>query len=135
MVRRFNSRFPTYPDDADYTTNSPSHYDDLARKNKLIKVLAEKIGVYDEDLEKRFEEWDKLIEELQDELKRMLQEWFDDGTLAEILAELMLEDYATIEWVKDWVNEKFDTNNDIIKKLIDDFKEKLDNKSVTYIVG
>src|SRR5699024_12271923 len=26
-------------------------------------------------------------------------------------------------------------NNDIIKKLIDDLKEKLDNKSVTYIVG
>lgn len=135
MVRRFNSRVPMYPDDADYTTNAPSYYDDLARKNKLIKVLAEKIGHYDEELAKRFKEWDKLIEELPDELKRMLQEWFDDGTLAEILAELMLEDYATIEWVKDWVNEKFDTNNDIIKKLIDDLKEKLDNKSVTYIVG
>src|SRR5699024_11634471 len=77
MVRRFNSRFPTYPDDADYTTNSPSYYDDLARKNKLIKVLAEKIGFYDEELEKRFEVWDKLIEELQVELKRMLQVWLD----------------------------------------------------------
>src|SRR5699024_8720882 len=97
MVRRFNSSFPTYPDDADYTNNTPSYYDDLARKNKLIKVLAEKIGFSDDELEKRIEEWDKLIVELPDELKRMLQEWFDDGTLAEILAELMLEDYATIE--------------------------------------
>ena len=31
----FNSRIPRYNDDSDYTTNAPSYYDDLARKQKL----------------------------------------------------------------------------------------------------
>ena len=51
-----HSRRPYYNDESDYNTNAPSYYDDLARKQQLIKYLAMKIGVYDKELEKRFKE-------------------------------------------------------------------------------
>ena len=90
-----HSRRPYYNDETDYNTNAPSYYDDLARKQKLIQYLAEKIGEYDKELEKRFKEWDKNLEELPDDLKRMFLSWVDDGTLARILAQLILDEYAT----------------------------------------
>ena len=90
---------PYYDFDTDYTTNSSSYYDYLAKLKPLIKILAERIYDYDKELAKRFEEWDKRIENLPDELKRMFLEWVDDGTLARILAQLLLDDYATKEEV------------------------------------
>ena len=129
---RFKSRIPRYTaDDTDYTTNAPSYYDDLARKEKLIRVLAERIGYYDEELAKRFEEWDKNLEELPDELKRMFLEWVDDGTLARILAQLLLDEYATIEYVdnelKAYINIVDGILNDFRNEL-DDFKDVLENE-------
>lgn len=96
-----NNKIPKYIDKADYNTNSPSYYHDLARKNKLIKLLAERIWEYDEELAKRFEAWDKNLEEFDDEVIRLLQEWIDDGTFAHIINEeifqLLNEEIRRIE--------------------------------------
>ena len=99
-----NPQNPYYDFDTDYTTNSPSYYDYLAKLKPLIQILAERIYDYDKELAKRFEEWDKNLEELPDELKRMFLEWVDDGTLARILAQLLLDDYATKEEVNELLN-------------------------------
>lgn len=91
-----NSRIPRYNDDSDYTTNAPSYYDDLARKNALLKKLSLRIWEYqelinkqfdewDNELKKRFLEWEKNLEEFDDEVLRLLQEWLEDGTLDHII--------------------------------------------------
>lgn len=85
QVRQDRQRYPFYDDNADYNTNSKSYYDDLARKNKLIEILAKRIWEYDEELAKRFEEWDKNLEELPEDLKNLLIEWMEDGTLEHII--------------------------------------------------
>ena len=81
----YNSRKPYYNDSSDYTTNAPSYYDDLARKNKLIKHLALRIWDYDEELAKRFAEWDKKLEEFDDEVLKLLEKWMEDGTFDELI--------------------------------------------------
>src|SRR5690606_37994163 len=89
-------RKPRYPSDSDYTTNAPSYYDDLARKQKLIKLLAEKIWEYDERLTDRLEEiervlqsyldqWDQRMENIHDEVKYIFMDWLEDGTLEKII--------------------------------------------------
>lgn len=80
-------RTPRYPDDSDYSTNAPSYYDDLSRKSRLIQLLAKRIWEYDEELAKRFAEWDKNLEEFDNEVLKLLQEWMDDGTFAHIINE------------------------------------------------
>lgn len=87
MTEKFRSRQPYYPDSSDYNTNAPSYYDDLARKNKLIELLSKRIWEYDEELAKRFDAWDKNLEEFDDEVLRLLQEWMDDGTFDHIINE------------------------------------------------
>ena len=110
---------PYYDFDTDYTTNSSSYYDYLAKLKPLIQILAERIYDYDKELAKRFEEWDKNLEELPDELKRMFLEWVDDGTLARILAQLLLDDYAT----KEEVNELLELLNSELSENINDNTE------------
>ena len=89
-------RFPRYPDDADYQTNAPSYYEDLARKQKLLKMLAEKIWEYDKRLDERLEDlenvlqdyllqWDERIENLDDEVSHIFVTWLEDGTLEKII--------------------------------------------------
>lgn len=78
QVRQDRQRYPFYDDSADYNTNSKSYYDDLARKNKLIEILAKRIWEYDEELAKRFDEWDKNLEELPEDLKHLLEEWLSE---------------------------------------------------------
>ena len=107
---------PIYDHRANFQTNSPSFYEYLAKHNHLIKILAKRIYDYDKELAKRFEEWDKRIENLPDELKRMFLEWVDDGTLARILAQLLLDDYATKEEV-----------NNLLKALKNDFNIEIEN--------
>ena len=79
--------YPFYDDDSDYNTNAPSFYDYLAKNRHLLKELVEKVWEYDKEMAKRFAEWDKNLEELPENLERMLQEWMQDGTLAEIINE------------------------------------------------
>lgn len=82
---RRRERVPFYDDNADYNTNAPSYYDDLARKTKLIQVLAKRLWDYDEELAKRFEEWDKNLEEFPENVEKLLIRWLHDGTLENII--------------------------------------------------
>ena len=84
---KFNSRIPMYNDDSDYTTNAPSYYDDLARKNKLMKTLALRIWEYEEEMIKRLEQWDKNLEDFPKDVKDLLEKWLQDGTLDKIINE------------------------------------------------
>ena len=87
MTNDFFRNIPRYNDDSDFTTNAESYYKDLSRKNKLIKLLSKRIWEYDQELAKRFEEWDKNLEDLPEDLKVLLKKWVNDGTLANIINE------------------------------------------------
>src|SRR5699024_8419931 len=95
---------------SDYTTNAPSYYDDLARKNKLLKTLSYRIWEYqevinkqfnewDEEIRQRFLEWEKNLEEFDDEVLRLLQEWLEDGTLDHIINETIFSWKADKKYV------------------------------------
>lgn len=91
-VRQDRQSYPFYTDSADYNTNSKSYYDDLARKNKLIEILAKRIWEYDKELAKRFEEWDSNLEELPEDLENLLVGWVNDGTLGDIINKNIFKD-------------------------------------------
>ena len=87
---------PRYESDADYTTNAPSYYDELARKQKLFELLSKRIWEYDEKLElkfeeldnllnTRFEEWQTKIDNMSTEMRELFTEWLNDGTLADLV--------------------------------------------------
>src|SRR5699024_12780089 len=146
-------RFPRYPDDADYQTNAASYYEDLARKNKLIKKLAKRIWEYDKMLADRLEEIkevlrqviDKIGEGFNEEIYQLLVKWVEDGTLDHIINETLMNKKADITYVdseieklKKLLNNKLDeqdellnqfiiytkkTNNDLKKKNSDQIKE------------
>ena len=114
-----NKRYPRYPDDADYQTNAPSYYEDLARKQKLIQLLAEKIWDYDERLDERLEDlenvlqdylsqWDERIENLDDEVSHIFVTWLEDGTLEKIINHDVLGNKADKSFVdqSNWNNFK-----------------------------
>lgn len=105
QVRQDRQRYPFYTDNADYNTNSKSYYDDLARKNALIEILSKRIWEYDEELANRFEEWDQNLEELPEDLEKLLVGWFEDGTLEDIIN-----------------NNIFNDLNDIINKVAKRFR-------------
>lgn len=99
-----HSRRPYYNDESDYNTNSPSYYDDLARKQRLFKYLAEKVGMYDKELEKRFKEWDLLISKFPENVENLLIEWMEDGTLDKIINENIFNMKADKEDVEKVLN-------------------------------
>lgn len=105
---------PFYSDRADYNTNAPSYYDDLARKQHLFEILAHRIWEYDEELAKRFEEWDRLIENFPEDVKKLLERWLQDGTLADIINEEIFEDLNTL--IND-LTVRVDTNENNISDL------------------
>ena len=82
---RNRNKYPFYSDEADYNTNAPSYYDDLARKTELIKILAHRIWEYDEELRKRFEEWDNLMKAFPEIAKELFREWLRNGTIEAII--------------------------------------------------
>lgn len=105
-----NKRYPNFPDDADYNTNAPSYYDDLARKQKLIELLSKKIWDYDERLDQRIADleevlasyltqWDERIENLDDEVSHIFVSWLNDGTLEQIINHDVLGNKADQEEV------------------------------------
>lgn len=102
-------RRPRYPSDSDYTTNSPSYYDDLARKQRLIKELAKRIWEYDKTLKESLENIentlndyidvidgkleiinDRINEGFNSVIEELLREWVNDGTLDHIINEEIL---------------------------------------------
>src|SRR5699024_6633572 len=100
-------RFPRYPDDADYQTNAASYYEDLARKNKLIKKLAKRIWEYDKILADNLEEIeevlrqviDKIGEGFNEEIYQLLVKWVEDGTLDHIINETLMNKKADKSYV------------------------------------
>ena len=123
--RDFNSRIPRYNDDSDYTTNAPSYYDDLARKNKLLKTLSYRIWEYQEVINKQFNEWDeqikeyflewqKNLEEFDEEVMKLLRQWMEDGTMADLINETLLNMKADKEYVDD---EFLKVNTELGKKV------------------
>src|SRR5699024_3627022 len=113
-----NKRFPRYPDDADYQTNSPSYYEDLARKQKLIKMLAKKMWEYDKELAKKFEEWEKNLEEFDDEVLKLLLESLENDTLKNIINNHYINTpYIKINDFEKKDNERDDTGR--IQRAID----------------
>ena len=103
---------PRYESDTDYTTNAPSYYDYLARKNELLKILAKRIWEYDKELAKRFEAWDKNLEDFPEDVKELLNKWIDDGTFAEIINEEIFKSKADQEDV--------DTLNSIVNNILNE---------------
>ena len=76
-MNRYNSRVPRYNDDSDYTTNAPSYYDDLARKQKLIKELSLKIWEYDKILASKLKEVEDTLKQYSDILDGKIED-FDE---------------------------------------------------------
>lgn len=120
-------RIPHYPSDSDYTTNAPDFYDFLARMNKLIKVLAERIGHYDKELAKRFEEWDQLISKFPENVEKLLIQWLEDGTLDDIINVNIFKDLnGKIDSIRvEFDKHKIDFNN--LKKDVNDLEKELNN--------
>lgn len=98
---------PFYSDKADYNTNAPSYYDDLARKSKLIEILAHRIWEYDEELRKRFKEWDELIKQFPLIAEELFREWLRNGTIEAIIRD-------ELESFKDEVRELIEDIDDYI---------------------
>lgn len=140
-----NKRFPRYPDDADYQTNSPSYYEDLARKQKLIQLLAEKIWEYENTLDETFEQieqritdyilendslmnerlenWDQKIDEMPEEMRSLFVEWLNDGTLEQIINHDVLGNKANTAFIEiepeDLRENPLETDGDLLQKAID----------------
>ena len=96
-----NRPFPHYPDDTDYNTNSPSYYDDLARKQKLIQLLADKIWEYDEQILEYFERWEHNLLTINDEVIEMMIKWSEDGTLDDIINIILMDKKVEIHVSED----------------------------------
>ena len=90
--KRGREKAPFYSNKSDYNTNSKSYYDDLARKQELIELLAKKLWYYDEEMAKRFKEWDDLIEAFPQNVEDLLIEWLKDGTLDDIINKNIFKD-------------------------------------------
>ena len=102
-MNRYNSRVPRYNDDSDYTTNAPSYYDDLARKQKLIKELSLKIWEYDQILASKLKEVEDTLKQYADILDGKIEDFDEiilDKTekwLSENMAEIM-SDAVKMAW-------------------------------------
>lgn len=93
----YDRRVPRYlDDDSDFSTNAESYYKNLARKERLIKELSLMIAEYDEELAKRFAEWDQLISRFPEDVRILLEQWLLDGTLGEILTDVFLSGKSNI---------------------------------------
>lgn len=101
------TRTPFYDDNADYNTNSKSYYDDLARKAKVIELLTQRVWEYDEELRKRFERWDKLMDEFPEVAEELFREWLRDGTIETIIRD-------ELEVFKDEVRDLFEDVNEFV---------------------
>lgn len=80
-----NRRYPRYPDDTDYQTNSPSYYEDLARLQKLFEILSKRIWEYDKEIAEYFRRWEENLATINEDVIRMMIQWLEDGTLDDIL--------------------------------------------------
>src|SRR5699024_6171941 len=144
MHRYNNRRSPYYESDLDFTTNAPSYYEALARFRKSLKELSKRLN----DVEEHF--------------KDLVLGWLEDGTLAGLLEQVLLddyatevyvnnaindlhiEDYATIEWVTNKLNDYTNQINNINNRIdnietdlqdIFNFKDETTNKLDHFIIN
>ncbi len=129
-MNKFNSRIPRYNDDSDYTTNAPSYYDDLARKQKLVKELSLKIWEYDKILASKLKEVEDTLKKYADILDGKIEDfdhiilsktekWLDENmegilTKAVQLVWFGLTDdgYFMAVIPEGWSDVQFDTTNE-----------------------
>ena len=119
-----NRRYPRYPDDADYQTNAPSYYEDLARLQKLFEILSKRIWEYDKEIAEYFRRWEENLETINEDVIRMVIQWLEDGTLDQILNEELMnlkpeiylseeeptKDFPNVYWYQDVGNSGIQTN-------------------------
>ena len=137
-----HKRFPRYPDDADYQTNAPSYYEDLGRKNHLIKILAKRVWEYDETLNMKLEEIEKILEEMihkigegfNEEIYDLLISWVEDGTLDHIINVTLMNKKADITYVDSEV-ERLDQKDENITMKLTKINEKLNTDNIILKVG
>lgn len=129
-MHKYHSRKPRYNDDSDYTTNAPSYYDDLARKQGLIKELAHKIWEYDQILAGKLKEVEDTLTKYADILDGKIEDfdriildkttkWLDDN-MENILTEAvklvwfgLTDDGYFMAVIPDgWKDVQFDTTNE-----------------------
>ena len=96
-METLEERFPfLFNKQADYNTNSPSYYDQLAKYNKVLHILAKKIDEYDEKLDNSLENINTVLTNyttmldgklagFDDSVMLLLREWIDDGTFEMII--------------------------------------------------
>lgn len=72
-------RKPYYPSDSDFTTNAPSYYEDLARKQKLIEELSHKIWNYDRVLHAKLKDVQDTLTKYADILDGKIEDF--DGII------------------------------------------------------
>src|SRR5699024_8223054 len=111
-------------------------YEDLARKNKLIKKLAKRIWEYDKILADSLEEIeevlrqviDKIGEGFNEEIYQLLVKWVEDGTLDHIINETLMNKKADITWVEDQLKSKVDLSiyNEEIENILNELNKKQD---------
>ena len=125
-----NRRYPRYPDDADYQTNAPSYYEDLARKHRLIKELSNKIWEYDKILYEKLKEVEDTLQEYSDILDGKIndfdqiiltktEKWLDEN-MEDILTQavqlvwfgLTDDGYFMAVIPPNWSDVQFDTTNE-----------------------
>lgn len=136
-----NRHHPRYIDDADFTTNAPSYYEDLARKEKLIRLLAERIWGYEkildetlEEIQERFRAWDKNLEDFPEDVKVLLQQWLDNGSLDHIINDTIFNwklDTAIFEQFRDTVTAQLQHIESV--KIGGEVKTELENLSPTVL--
>lgn len=121
---------PTYQSDTDFTTNAPSYYAELARKQGLIKELANRIWEYDQLLAAKLKEVQDTLTKYADILDGKVED-FDQIILDKTTAWLdaNMEDILTqavqLVWFgltddghfmavipENWADVQFDTSNE-----------------------
>lgn len=123
-------RKPRYQSDLDFTTNAPSYYEDLARKQKLIKELSLKIWDYDQILHDKLKEVEETLQKYSDLLDGKINDfdriilsktknWLDENmegilTQAVQLVWFGLTDdgYFMAVIPENWKDVQFDTTNE-----------------------
>jgi len=98
---------PEYQDNHNFQTNAKSFFHYLGKSNKFLEILSERIEEYDETLDNSLEnlhnilndysdQWDENLETINDDVVAMMVEWMNDGTLADIINNDILQRKAEI---------------------------------------
>src|SRR5690625_5177749 len=66
MSKRY---YPTYGKDRNYNTNAPSYYEFLAKVNKQLELMTDKLNHYDKELADSIQE---MKDKIESELKRIV---------------------------------------------------------------